>query len=140
MKWPWVSRGRYEEARERTEDLKEDRAELREERNDLQEKLNRLARGQRGMPEDPENRSRPTESRGTEVPAEIKEIINGFDDKTIRTSLLRQVKQLRKREGMSWEELETQVRLAASGETPRQSNGKRGVTAPGRSSPASESR
>lgn len=115
MKWPWVSRRAWEEQAARLEEVRtelEDRLDearatikrqvhqevygavvaerdrLLEEVAELREHVIRMTRVGHGRPEEP----RPPRTRVT-LPAELKSFIKDFDDKRVRTQLLRESRQ-----------------------------------------------
>ena len=75
MKWPWVSRLAYDQAIA--------------DRDHWRELATRVRRVEVGMPEAPREKAAPPEP--VQIPAEILEIIAGFDSPAVQSELKRQV-------------------------------------------------
>ena len=102
IRWPWTSRARLEDALEQV-------AHLRAECAKLTEALTRIGRREVGLPEVP----RGARVEIGEPPAKLARYIAGFENRSIRTAMWSEARQ-RRRQGTSWEEIESDVMEGAS--------------------------
>lgn len=104
MSWPWVSRGRLEDAQERIRELREDLEREREQVKELQESIVRIGRRQAGMSEEP----REPRPRLEPMPREIHEYIDGFANPSIRKQMRDQLYR-RHGAGTGWGEMMAEI-------------------------------
>ena len=93
MRWPWVSRGRLDDASEQI-------ASLRGQVEKLTDALTRMSRAEKGLPEVPRQPKEPMKA----PPKEFHEYVNGFASESVRREI-RTVGYKRAANGESWEHI-----------------------------------
>lgn len=110
--WPWVSRGRYEEAKtahdREVEALRGQVAHLWERLDRMTDAFERVKRREMGMRESP-NGERAPRHDPSEIPMSIRMYARGFKTKYSRNEILGLAMKRHHEEGMSWPEVEESI-------------------------------
>lgn len=116
MRWPWVSRERYEELkserdrlrerphRETVEQVRDERDRLREQVDQLQDNLTRIKRAQAGLSETP----RPDRPQRKPMPTDLREYIDAFGNPSIRKQMRDECLRAHAR-GRPWNDIKDEV-------------------------------
>lgn len=104
MKWPWVSRGRLDDALSQVEWLRSENRRLHEENLRIQTEIIRVRRFAEGMPED----HRPARVPMDPVPVELRKHIEGYANKSVQREMMRVALQ-RRRAGEDWGKITREV-------------------------------
>lgn len=92
----WLVSGRaYDERGERIAELQEDKRELQAQVASLLDHIVRLERASQGLPENAPHTRKPLEP----MPAEVKEMIDAWDNEDVRQDLSRRAHNLARRKG-----------------------------------------